>query len=170
MMSLLREDFKGGTYQWRSYSAAFSYQTSPCPSSALPLDGLPIGRLGVLLKNCPRKQKDRVREFHSDFSPVAALLGETLSNEQVPTVQPVDAPLCLISRFRDNIYLLLCNVPAQSLPQVKQALSALLRVMYGIRLKVGATRCIRCMGGRQGFETRWNLSPTTAEGLNPVTE
>ena len=68
-----------------------------------PWDGSPIGRLGVLLKNCPRKQRDRVREFYSDFSPLAALLGAMLSNEQVPTVEPVDSPLCLISRFRDNI-------------------------------------------------------------------
>ena len=103
--------------------------------SSTPWNGLPIGRLGVLLKNRPRKQRDRVREFYSDFSPVAALLGEMLSNERAPTVQPFDAPLCLISRFRDNIYLLLCNVPADSLPQVKQALSALLRVVYGIQLK-----------------------------------
>ena len=74
-----------------------------------PWDDSPIGRRGVLLKNCSHKQKDRVREFYSDFAPVAALLGEMLSNERVPTVQPVDTPLCLISRFRDNIYLLLCK-------------------------------------------------------------
>ena len=76
-----------------------------------------------------------MHEFYSDFSPLVALLGEMLSNERAPTVQPVDAPLCLISGFRDNIYLLLCNVPADSLPRVKQALSALLKVVYGIRLK-----------------------------------
>ena len=103
--------------------------------SSTPWDGSPIGRLGVLLKNCPRKQRDRVREFYSDFSPVAALLGEMLSNEEAPTVEPGDSPLCLISRFRNNIYLLLCNVPTSCLPQVKQAPSALLRVVYGIRLK-----------------------------------
>ena len=92
-------------------------------------DGLPIGRLGVLLKSCPRKQRDRVREFYSDFSPVAALVEEMLSNEKAPMVEPVDASLCRISRIRNNIYLLLCNVPIGSLPQVKQALGALLKVV-----------------------------------------
>ena len=76
-----------------------------------------------------------MREFYSDFSPVAALLGEMTSNEKAPTVEPADAPLCLVSRFHDNIYLLLCNVPIGCLPHVKQALSALLGVVYGIRLK-----------------------------------
>ena len=103
--------------------------------SSTPWDGSPIGRLRVLLKICPRKQRDRVREFYSDFSPVATLLGEMMSNEKAPTVEPVDAPLCLVSRFRDNTYLLLCNVPIGCLPQVKQALSALLIVVYGRRLK-----------------------------------
>ena len=91
-----------------------------------------MGRLGVLLNNCPRKQRDRVQEFYSNFSPVAALVGEMLINEAEPTLKPVDDPLCLISRIRDNIYLLPCNVEAENLLQVKQALASLLRVIYGI--------------------------------------
>ena len=100
--------------------------------TSTPCDGSLIGRLGVLLKNCPRKQRDIVRDVYLDFSPVAALLEEMVSNETAPTVEPVDAPLCLISRFRDNLFLLLCNVPISCLPQVTQALCAFLRVIYGI--------------------------------------
>ena len=66
-----------------------------------------------LLKNCPRKQRDGVREFHFDFSP---LVGEMLANEAAPTLQPVYDPLCLISRFCDNIYLLLRHIQTDSLP------------------------------------------------------
>ena len=137
MMTWWREPFKGGWY--RPMEKLVGCIQLPGLTLSLicstPWDVSPIGRLGVPLKNCPNKHRDRVREFYFDFSPVSALLGEMLSNERTPTVQTVDAPLCLISRFRDNSYLLLCNVPANSLPQVMQALCALLRVIYAIRLK-----------------------------------
>ena len=119
--------------------------------SSTPWDGSPVERLGVLLSNSPRKQRDRVREFYSDFSPVASLVGEMLTNEAMQPAQPVDDPLCLISQLCDNIYLLLCNVPSSDLPDFKQALASLLRVICGIKrnweLHVG--------GGKDFQDGRW---------------
>ena len=65
----------------------------------------------------------------------SSLIGEILMNELVQPAHPVSDPLRLISRFRDNICLLLCSVPTTSLCEVKQALAVLLSVVYGIKLK-----------------------------------
>ena len=61
------------------------------------------------------------------------LLGNRFIKKNTQPVEPV--MVILMSRYRDNIYVLLINIDGELMPVVKTFVSSLLHYTYGIRLK-----------------------------------
>ena len=89
-----------------------------------------------MIEHTPRRDRAYARNFLQTLDPLQAVMGELLT--PAPWASPDDQtgnPLVLTSRYRDNIYLSLCNIPPHVRTQVLHALQVMLRQIYGIPLK-----------------------------------
>ena len=99
-------------------------------------DGGVGGRIRPVIEHTPRRDRAYARTFLQTLDPLQAVMGELLT--PAPWASPGDQtgnPLVLMSRYRDNIYLSLCNIPPHVRTQVLHALQVMLRQIYGIPLK-----------------------------------
>ena len=55
-------------------------------------------------------------------------------------------PLVIISRYRDNVYILVCGVHETEYPVLRCAISAFLSVLYGIKLQWGPNGAVAIWG------------------------
>ena len=67
-----------------------------------PWDPPPVGRVQHILRHAPRRDKERVQDFQSQFSPHEFVLAELGVCPQPPDLV---IPCVMMARFRDNIYL-----------------------------------------------------------------
>ena len=110
-------------------------------ANTAPWDGAPCGRLHTIVRHTPAMQRGRVGDFLKCYNPVFGVVGEIL--QPLPWDAPVDAlssddenlPFVLLSRYRDNLYMIFANIPEDILPTVRFFVAALLRSTYGIALK-----------------------------------
>ena len=110
-------------------------------ANTAPWDGAPCGRLHTIVRHTPALQRGRVGDFLKCYNPVSGVVGEIL--QPPPWDAPVDAlssddenlPFVLLSRYRENLYIIFANIPGDILPTVRFCVAALLRSTYGIALK-----------------------------------
>ena len=115
-----------------------------------PWDGALGGRCETIIQMTDSLNKGKVRDFFLNCAPLRSVVGEILQ----PTTEgpePYPFPLVLVSRYRDNIYILVCGVHETEYPILRCALSALLAVLYGIKLKWEP----------EGAEAIWGISTVT---------
>ena len=79
--------------------------------------------------------KGRVRDFFQTCTPLWCVVGEILESVPVALPEAYPFPLIVVSRYRDNIYILVCGVCETDYPILRCAVSAFLHVVYGIRVK-----------------------------------
>ena len=97
-----------------------------------PWDGSPRGRVGAIVR--PRCNCDRVADFLKTASPVVGAAAEALNPTPWSTGASGDSaePFVLFSRYRDNIYVAIANVPADIPPHLKFVISVFLRFIDNI--------------------------------------
>ena len=86
-------------------------------------DGGVGGRIRPVIEHTPRRDRAYARNFLQTLDPLQAVMGELPT--PAPWASPGDQtgnPLVLMSRYRDNIYLSLCNIPPHVRTQVLHAL------------------------------------------------
>ena len=102
-------------------------------------DGATEGRLETILNNADHLNKTLVRNFFTRPNPPEPLVAECSTNakqhELPPKLRCGKHCLALLSRYRDNLYICLANVPDHELELVKMILSSILKNVYGITLK-----------------------------------
>ena len=98
--------------------------------------------------------KARVRDFFQNCTPLQCVVGEALDTGLSDLVDGYPLPLVIISRYRDNIYIVVCGVHETEYPVLKCAISAFLSVLYGIKLKREP----------QGVEAIWDIGTVTIGG------
>ena len=104
--------------------------------NTLPWDGAPNGRVDSILLDTEPKNKSRVRDFLRDVKPLYSIVSEIIADKgPQPRFVHDPFPLVIISRYRDNIYICLANVPPSASGAIAHAISILLHSIYGIRLK-----------------------------------
>ena len=134
------EGFKGwwspvervfGCFQWGAHDI-FLVNT-------IPWDGAPGGRVDNIIKHTEPLQKHRVRNFFKEVSILGSVISERLNphaNPPLPSTQPHEpVPVTLMSRYWDNIYIMLLNIVEQLVTVVKNFITLLLHTTYGICLK-----------------------------------
>ena len=99
-------------------------------------DGMVGGRVEAILRDTPRRNEGLVMEFFHPFRPLRAILPEILWDEKLhPQLQSPGMPRVLLSRFKDNLYIVTMAVPSEFQAFVRQGISLLLTHIYGIALK-----------------------------------
>ena len=99
-------------------------------------DGMLGGRIEAILCDTPRRNHGLVRTFFRPFKPVRAILPEIVWDEKTRTNSAdVDTPRLRISRFKDNLYIVLMSVPRHFQHFVREGVSVLLATVYGIAVK-----------------------------------
>ena len=102
-------------------------------------DGATEGRLETMLKNTAHLNKKLVRNFFASPKPLEPLVAECSTSahehEMPPELRPNKHRLALLSRYRDNLYICLANVPDHESELVKMILASILKNVYGIPLK-----------------------------------
>ena len=100
--------------------------------------------MGAILDNTPRSQKAVVTTFLKGFDPLGSVVGECaaglIPSRDGQTGQrhypsPRIGPLVLLSRYRDNVYIILVGIPPKFNAAVKWCIFCLLNVGYGIPMK-----------------------------------
>ena len=107
--------------------------------NTIPWDWAPGGRVDNIIKHTEPLQKHRVRNFFKEVSILSSVVSESLNPHTVPphpSTQPHEpVPVILMSRYPDNIYIMLLNIAEGLVPIVKTFATTLLHTTYGIRLK-----------------------------------
>ena len=85
-----------------------------------------------IVQRTPRRDKDRVLDFLSQFAPMEFVMGELGSHAPQPECA---SPVVFLARFRDNIYIFLINMPDALAEVVQPVVFQLLRSMYRVPLK-----------------------------------
>ena len=110
-------------------------------ANTVPWDGAPCGRLNTIVSNTPALQRGRVGDFLKCYNPLLGVVGEILHPpDWDSTALPHDPssenlPFVLLSRYRDNLYIVFANIACEILPTIRFCVAALLRSVYGIALK-----------------------------------
>ena len=110
-------------------------------ANTVPWDGAPFGRLNTIVSNTLARQRGRVADFLKCYNPLLPVVGEILhppngDSVALPHVHGSEnLPFVLLSRYRDNLYIVLANIACEILPTVRFCVAALLRSVYGIALK-----------------------------------
>ena len=100
-----------------------------------PWDGVLGGRLDPIIQMTRNVDKARVRSFFGDCTTLRCVVGECLANNGRVRRDGFPYPMVLVSRFRDNLYLLVCGVCLTLFPRLRCAIASLLNVVYRIKLK-----------------------------------
>ena len=104
--------------------------------NTLPWDGSSNGRVDAILMETENRNKSRVRDFLRDVKPLYSLVSEIIAHRAPdPRFTHSPFPFVIISRYRDNIYICLANVPPSASGAIAHAISVLLHSIYGIHLK-----------------------------------
>ena len=86
--------------------------------------------------NTEPRNKSRVGDFPRNAKPLYPIVGGIIADKgPQPRFVHDPFPLVIISRYRDNIYICLANVPPSVSGAIAHAISILLHSIYGIRLK-----------------------------------
>ena len=95
-------------------------------------DSAPGGRVQHILRQTPRRDVERARDFLSQFAPYEFVLAELgVTAPQTDLMYPCT----LLARFRDNIYIFLMNIPDEWRADVLTCVMALLKTIYNVPLK-----------------------------------
>ena len=98
-------------------------------------DGAPGGWLQAIMRDIPRKDQGRLRDFFRDYNHLPGVVGELRRPpEGTPTPLPA-VPVILLSRFKDNLYVVCLHIPEHLQSLVREALCVFLHFVYGVRLK-----------------------------------
>ena len=102
-----------------------------------PWDGSAKGHLHTIVKHTPPRNRGKVGEFLKCFDPLQGVVGEVLGPPVLSSGDSGTAPLplVLLSRYRDNLYIVFANLPDHLLSHVQFAVASLLPTIYGIPLK-----------------------------------
>jgi hypothetical protein len=78
-----------------------------------------------------------LRQYFADFDPIPPILAEikTGALTDASDTKFFDLPTIMLSRYRDNVYIVLIDIPNEHLPFLTQFLESLLQVVYGIPMK-----------------------------------
>ena len=87
----------------------------------------------------------RVRSFFDDCTALRCIVGECLANNGRGMRDGFRYPMVLVSRFRDNLYLLVCGVCPTLFPRLRCAIASLLGVVP-YQAKMGTRGYKRGMG------------------------
>ena len=98
-------------------------------------DGAPEGRVETILKITGNLNKNLVRNFFARPNPLEPLVAGGKEHEMPQELRPNTHRLALMSRYRDNLYICLANVPKHKLELVKMILVSILKNVYGIPLQ-----------------------------------
>ena len=102
-------------------------------------DGATEGRLGTILKYIDNLNKKLVGNFFARPNPLEPLAAEcrtrTQGQEMPLALRPQKHRLALLSRYRDNVYISLANVPGHELELVKMILASILKNVFVLPLK-----------------------------------
>ena len=108
----------------------------------VPWDGAIGGRIDAILKYTQPREKVLMRNFFKGVSRLDAVVSKCLYlpaplllPDLPPTLPFEPLKVILLSRYRDNIHLLLLNVGNDFILGMKMFLSSLLHAIYGINLK-----------------------------------
>ena len=99
--------------------------------NTMPRDVANGGRVEAILRCLEGYNQHRVRNFLRDYRPKYALVSECLRRNRPKGPVP-RTPFVLLSRYCDNVYYFFGTVPPSLLDVVKNAVSSLLHVVYGI--------------------------------------
>ena len=83
----------------------------------------------------PRRDQGRVRDFFRNYDHLLGVIGELKCLQSEPPPHFPAVPLILLSRFKDNLYIVCLHIPAHLKSLVREALSVLLHLVYGVKLK-----------------------------------
>ena len=106
-------------------------------------DGGWEGRFGTILDTAPPRDRPTVRTFFERFEPLTPIRGEAVSGWQswvdTTLVKPLgEDETCmgvLLTRYKDNTYIFLVNVPEHCLKVLRHCVFCLLKSIYGIPMK-----------------------------------
>ena len=105
-------------------------------------DGAPDGRVGTILASAPARDRALLRDFFRELDPMDSVVSETRQGWWGWARRPADpeppassSPRVLLSRFRDNIYIVFMNILQPLLPTVRRAVMCFLQCLYRVPLK-----------------------------------
>ena len=106
-------------------------------------DGGWEGRFGTILDTAPARDRPTVRSFFERFEPLSPVRGEATSGWHPWVETSLVLPLgvkqacmgVLLTRYKDNTYILFVNVPEHCLRVLRHCVFCLLRAIYGIPMK-----------------------------------
>jgi hypothetical protein len=124
-------------------------------------DGAPDGRVGTILASAPARDRALLRDFFRELDPMDSVVSEARRGWWGWARRPADpeppassSPGVLLSRFRDNIYIVFMNVLQPLLPIVRRAVMCFLQCLYGVPLKWEPT--VACVSWG---ECSWRVLP-----------
>ena len=113
-------------------------------ANTVPWDGSVGGRVDAIMKYTEPANKLLVRNFLAHVTPLKAVVAECRKSaiqphskyqNQLEGNSNPETGVMLVSRYRDNIYLLLLNVQSELIEQVKTFVSLFLHKVYNLKLK-----------------------------------
>ena len=98
-------------------------------------DGAPDGRLGAIMRDTLRRDQQVTREMFKDYKQLPCVLAEiSQSRCGDPSLFP-PVLMILLSKFKDNVYIICMHIPSSLMPVVLEGITQLLQLIYGLRLK-----------------------------------
>ena len=98
-------------------------------------DGAPDGRLGAIMRDTLRRDQQLTRQLFKDYQQLPCVLAEVSQCHRDDPSQFPTIPMILLSRFKDNVYIISLHIPSALLPVVTEGMTQLLQLIYGLRLK-----------------------------------
>ena len=98
-------------------------------------DGAPDGRLRAIMRDTLRRDKQVTRELFKDYKQLPCILAKISHGPcRDPTLFP-PVPMIMLSRCKDNVYIMCMNIPSDLMPVVSAGVTQLLQLIYGLCLK-----------------------------------
>ena len=93
-------------------------------------DSHPAGRVGKIVEHAVRRQRRFLLNYFQNLNETLCMLADTRI-----THTPHSAPEVLQTRYIDNMYIVLCNVPANMHPHMRCFVEILHKTVYNIKMK-----------------------------------